>query len=152
MISYQFLDLCQYYLPLYKENLISYGIILWYVKVCFMNNFRNRTIIRPKLSTMPRNKSEASSQLELYQMVTEKQRIHRELYVIKERTHLLQQRLVVLNKQIKDTENKIEKLRNSEPGNSEILKQTVDIKHKPAPVNDYVDPSGYVYDVLEIKY
>ena len=76
-----------------------------------MKNIRNRGLIRAKVSTMPRNKSDASSQLELYKMVTEKQRIQRELYGIKERMFVLQKRLDVLNHQIEETEKTIHRLR-----------------------------------------
>ena len=76
-----------------------------------MKSFRHRSIIRAKVSTMPRHISEASSQLELYKMVAEKQRIHRELSSIKERMTSLQQRLDTLNNQIEETEQTINKLR-----------------------------------------
>ncbi|MBU7582149.1 MAG: gas vesicle protein [Nostoc sp. TH1S01] len=80
-----------------------------------MKKIRNRGIIRPKITTMPRNKSEASSQLELYKLVTERQRIKQELAFIEQRTILLKQRLGTLENQISTTETNIKNLRNSEP-------------------------------------
>lgn len=74
-----------------------------------MKNVRS-SIIRAKVSTMPRNHSDASSQLELYKMVTEKQRIQRELCYIKERSTVLKQRLEILSSQIEDTEKTIKKI------------------------------------------
>lgn len=76
-----------------------------------MKNFQNRGTIRPKVTTMPRNKSEASSQLELYKLVTEQQRIKQELQFIEQRTVMLKQRLNTLKTQIADTETTINKLR-----------------------------------------
>jgi predicted nucleic acid-binding Zn-ribbon protein len=81
------------------------------IQVFFMKTISNRSISRAKISTMPRPKSDASSQLDLYKMVTEKQRIQRDMYSIKERMGLLQQRLDILNQQIEATEKTIHKLR-----------------------------------------
>ncbi|MDZ7962322.1 MAG: gas vesicle protein [Aulosira sp. DedQUE10] len=79
-----------------------------------MMNIRNRGSIRPKVTTMPRSKSEASSQLELYKLVTEQQRIKQELQFIEQRTVLLKQRLSSLKNQIAETEKNINKFRLSD--------------------------------------
>ncbi|MDH6062140.1 hypothetical protein NWP17_17150 [Chrysosporum bergii ANA360D] len=117
-----------------------------------MRNVRNRSLIRPKVSTMPRNKSEASTQLELYQMVTEKERIKQELYRIKERTALLKQRLVTLNKQIEETEKTIHRIRQQHDSihteGSQNPKKTGKIN--PNTVVESVEPRNY--HVLEIEY
>lgn len=117
-----------------------------------MRKVRNRSIIRPKVSTMPRNKSEASSQLELYQMVTEKERIQQELYRIKERSALLKQRLVTLNKQIEETEKTVHKIRQQHdsihPEDSQNTKKTGKINRNT--VVESVEPQNY--HVLEIEY
>jgi predicted nucleic acid-binding Zn-ribbon protein len=80
-----------------------------------MKNIRNRHLVRSRISTMPRNKSDASSQLDLYKLVTEKQRINRELSGIKERMTVLQKSLDVLNQEIEATERTINKLRQTNP-------------------------------------
>ncbi|WP_413173337.1 gas vesicle protein [Anabaena azotica] len=108
-----------------------------------MNNIRNRGMIRAKVSTMPRNKTDASSQLELYKMVTEKQRIQRELYGIKERMFVLQQRLDVLNNQIEDTEKTIHKLRNPHSTHSTISQNIVRSNSSSEP---------HTYNTFEIEY
>jgi predicted nucleic acid-binding Zn-ribbon protein len=90
------------------KNLV---IMIKNIQVFFMKTISNRSISRAKISTMPRTKSDASSQLDLYKMVTEKQRIQRDMYSIKERMGLLQQRLDILNQQIEATEKTIHKLR-----------------------------------------
>ncbi|MBK1989403.1 gas vesicle protein [Sphaerospermopsis aphanizomenoides BCCUSP55] len=105
-----------------------------------MNNIRNRGMIRAKVSTMPRNKSDASSQLELYKMVTEKQRIQRELYGIKDRMFVLQQRLDVLNNQIEETEKTIHKLRQPQ---SRTVQNIVRTKKSTEP---------HTYNTFEIEY
>jgi chromosome segregation ATPase len=79
-----------------------------------MKKIRNRGAIRPKITTMPRSKSESSHQLELYKLVTEQQRIKQELNFIEQRTVLLKQRLITLKTQIEDTERNIHDLRNSD--------------------------------------
>jgi hypothetical protein len=84
-----------------------------------MKSFRHRSIIRAKISTMPRHISEASSQLELYKMVAEKQRIIRELSSIKERMVTLQKRLDSLNNEIENTERTIYKLRQPHSSNAQ---------------------------------
>jgi len=111
------------------------------IQVFFMRNVRNPSIIRAKVSTMPRNQSDASSQLELYKMVTEKQRIQRELCYIKERTTVLQQRLDVLNSQIEDTEKTIKKMRQpqSSPTSQNIVSP-----------NSFVESNNY--QTFEIEY
>jgi predicted nucleic acid-binding Zn-ribbon protein len=81
------------------------------IQVLFMKNIRNRGMIRAKVSTMPRNLTDSSCQLELYKKVTEKQRIQRELYSIKDRMFILQKRLDALNNEIEETEKTINKLR-----------------------------------------
>ncbi|ABA19697.1 conserved hypothetical protein [Trichormus variabilis ATCC 29413] len=85
-----------------------------------MTKVRNRGIIRPKITTMPRTKSEASSQLELYKLVTEQQRIKQELAFIEQRTVLLKQRLSTLKTQIEGTERSINNLRHPEAKPSRI--------------------------------
>ncbi|MEA5567676.1 MULTISPECIES: gas vesicle protein [unclassified Anabaena] len=79
-----------------------------------MKKIRNRGAIRPKITTMPRSKSESSHQLELYKLVTEQQRIKQELEFIEQRTVLLKQRLITLKIQIEDTEKSIHHLRSPE--------------------------------------
>lgn len=84
------------------------------IQVSSMKKIRNRGAIRPKITTMPRSKSESSNQLELYKLVTEQQRIKQELNFIEQRTVLLKQRLLTLKTQIEDTERTIHHLRNSD--------------------------------------
>lgn len=68
-------------------------------------------VIRPKISTMPRHQSEASCQLELYKLVTEKQRLEHELKLVEQRQQQINQRLAVINQHIESTEKKVITLR-----------------------------------------
>ncbi|MEH1930542.1 gas vesicle protein [Nostoc sp.] len=63
---------------------------------------------------MPRNNSEASRQLELYKLITEKQRIKQELAFIEQRKGVLTQRLTTLQTEIDTTDHNIKHLRNAE--------------------------------------
>ncbi len=106
-------------LGIYNQN--NLVIIIKNIRVFFMKTVSNRSISRPKISTMPRPKSDASSQLDLYKMVTEKQRIQRDMHSIKERMILLQQRLDILNEQIEETEKTIHKLRQPHPNTAQNI-------------------------------
>jgi peptidoglycan hydrolase CwlO-like protein len=86
-----------------------------------MKTVINRSISVAKISTMPRPKSDASSQLDLYKMVTEKQRIQRGMSSIKEKMGLLQQRLDILNEQIEATEKTIHKFRQPHSNTSQNI-------------------------------
>ena len=86
-----------------------------------MKTLINRSISVAKISTMPRPKSDASSQFYLYKMVTEKQRIQRDMSSIKEKMGLLQQRLDILNEQIEATEKTIHKFRQPHSNTSQNI-------------------------------
>ncbi len=86
-----------------------------------MTNNRVKGPIKPKISTMPRNKSEASQQLELYKLITEKQRIQKELNLMEQRLKQLKNRLTVLNHQIDSTEQSIQDLRQANPSIPKML-------------------------------
>ncbi len=80
-----------------------------------MKTNRLRGTIPPTISTIPRNKSEASEQLELYKMVTKRQRIQQELQFMEQRLQVLRQQLGILDHQIENTEKTIQNLRQSTP-------------------------------------
>ena len=60
----------------------------------------SRRCIPPKISTIPRQHSEASDYLNLYQLAVEKQRLSQELHTIEQRGHQIAQRLAVINRQM----------------------------------------------------
>ena len=78
-----------------------------------MKNIRPRRVIQPTISTVPRYKNEATEQLELYKMVTKRQRIQQELQFMEQRLQVLKQQLSMLNDQIENSEKTIQNLRKS---------------------------------------
>lgn len=92
-----------------------YSIAEKFIKHIDMVNHRRHSTIRPNISTMPRSKTEASEQLELYKKVTKRQRIQQELQLIEQRTQELQHQLAVINKEIVQSEETIQRLRQSTP-------------------------------------
>jgi phage shock protein A len=70
--------------------------------------------IRPKVSTMPRQQSEATVYLEVYKLVVERKRLQEELQKIEVRSQQIQQRLGQLDHQIGDLETNLQQMRASE--------------------------------------
>ncbi|WP_218079499.1 hypothetical protein [Anthocerotibacter panamensis] len=62
-------------------------------------------MIRPKLSSLPRAKTEAARYLELHKLATEKSRLEQELCRIAARTTVIHNRLAVLKQQMVDQQN-----------------------------------------------
>ncbi len=81
---------------------------------------RLQNTVRPKISTMPRLKSEASLQLDIYKLVSEKQIIQQELILVEQRSKQLNQRLTMISTQIVETEKKIQDLRNADSSPSQV--------------------------------
>ena len=67
--------------------------------------------IRPKISSMPRQKTEDTAYLEIYKLVVERKRLRRELIKIEQRREQIQQRLVILDQDIAKGENDVQDLR-----------------------------------------
>ena len=74
-----------------------------------------RKTIRPKLTAMPRQQSEATAYLRVYQLVVEKQRLQQELQTIESRHQQICQRLDVLDKEIAGAEDAAHQLRANTP-------------------------------------
>lgn len=71
--------------------------------------------IRPKISTMPRQQSEASAYLDTYKLVVERKRLQQELQQIEQRRRQIDQRMVELDQQINDLETKLQQMRSASP-------------------------------------
>ncbi len=56
----------------------------------------SRRSIPPKISTIPRQQSEATDYLSLYQLAIEKERLERELQTLEQRSYQIQNRLAVI--------------------------------------------------------
>ncbi|NCQ83428.1 MAG: gas vesicle protein [Microcystis aeruginosa W13-18] len=80
-----------------------------------MTTTRSSRSIRSKISTMPRKQSEADQQLELYKLITEKQRIQEKLEIMERQIQQLKSRLTFVTDQIETTEQSIQNLRTVNP-------------------------------------
>ena len=69
--------------------------------------------IHPKISTLPRQRSEAAHYLDLYKLTVEKTRLKQELSHIEKRRDRIQERLSILEQQISDVEHAAQRLRQS---------------------------------------
>lgn len=71
--------------------------------------------IRPKISTMPRQKTEAAAYLDIYKLVNERTRLQKELVSLEERRDRIQTRLEVLDVEIAALEQSAHQLRDAAP-------------------------------------
>ncbi len=71
--------------------------------------------IRPKVSTMPRQKTEAAAYLDIYKLVNEKKRLQQELETLEQRKERIQQRLQMIETQVEQLEQCAHDLREDEP-------------------------------------
>jgi len=60
--------------------------------------------IRPKVSSMPRQRSEAAAYLDIYKLAIEKERLEQELEALDQRRAQIQERLGVLSGRVADLE------------------------------------------------
>jgi len=79
-----------------------------------MRRSQFRATIRPKISTMPRKKSEAAAFLDIYKLVVEKKRLQEELEGMDERRWQICDRIAVLTTQIASLEGSVQALRAEE--------------------------------------
>ncbi len=71
----------------------------------------SQTPIRPKVSTLPRQKTEASAYLDIYKLVSEKKRLQHELEQVEQRRDRILKRLEVLENQVLGLEQTAQNLR-----------------------------------------
>lgn len=67
---------------------------------------------RPKVSTMPRPKTEAAAYLDIYKLVTERKRLEQELEALEQRRDRIVRRLEILSHQTTTLEQAAHQLRN----------------------------------------
>ncbi|MEL6137557.1 MAG: hypothetical protein AAFQ61_03510 [Cyanobacteria bacterium J06626_23] len=75
---------------------------------------RQRDPIRPKISTMPRQQTEAGQYLDMYKLTIEKDRLAQELGSIEQRRQQIQNRLVELEQLVGTMEQKAHTFRGTE--------------------------------------
>lgn len=83
----------------------------------------NRRIIQPKISTMPRQKNQATAYLEIYQLAVEQKRLQQELKAIEERKINIYQRLKAIAAQIDFLEKSAHKIKD-DSGESNMASAT----------------------------
>lgn len=79
--------------------------------------------ISPKISTMPRQKTEAAAYLEIYKLVNEKKRLQQELETLEQRRDRIQKRLEVLEVEISAQQASADQLRD-QPAAAQPVKPT----------------------------
>jgi chromosome segregation ATPase len=97
--------------------------------------------IRPKVSTMPRQKSEAAAFLDIYKLTVEKKRLEQELEYLDQRRVQINQRLTVLDQQVNGLEHTVEDLRQASPPSSASKSSD-----RPEP------PRNDIFDMLTLDY
>jgi chromosome segregation ATPase len=70
--------------------------------------------IRPKISTMPRARSESAAFLDIYKLTVEKKRLEHELVSLDQRRQQICQRLAILAEQVNGLEQTVEHLRQAD--------------------------------------
>lgn len=92
-----------------------------------------RSNIRPKISTMPRQESEAAAYLDIYKLVVEKKRLQQELVSIEQRHEQINNRLNVLENQIQTLEGKAHQLRKNQEDDAPKEKRNQNPSHSAVP-------------------
>jgi hypothetical protein len=75
-----------------------------------MRPYASQSETRPRISTMPRQNTEAAAYLNLYKLSVEKKRLQYELGTIDQRRQRIQKRLAFLDSQVSELEKSAEKL------------------------------------------
>lgn len=87
---------------------------------------------RPKFSSIPRQKSEATAYLDSYKLAIEKKRLQQELQTIDQRRQQISRRLALIDTQVSQLEKSIEQMRTSNP---EVIETIVPKEAPPGAYN-----------------
>ncbi|WP_421657050.1 hypothetical protein [Leptothermofonsia sp. ETS-13] len=79
--------------------------------------------IRPKVSTLPRQKTEAAAYLDIYKLVNERKRLQQELEMLEQRRDRIQQRLTTIESQVAQLEETARSLKDSIPLETNPIKR-----------------------------
>jgi phage shock protein A len=101
-----------------------------------------RSGIRPKISTMPRQKTEAAFLLDLYKLMVEKKRLQQELQSLDERRRQICDRMAILEQRTAELEQNVQQMRSAD--------NTVSPSSK-LPLSKPTSPSGN-FDTLFLEY
>lgn len=97
--------------------------------------------IRPKVSTLPRQKTEAAAYLSIYKLTVEKKRLQQELESLDQRRDRIQKRLELLENQVAQLENGAHELRDQSP-----------IAAKAAPIPQSEATQAGTFDMVFLEY
>jgi predicted nuclease with TOPRIM domain len=83
--------------------------------------------IRPKVSSIPRQQTEASAYLDIYKLVNEKKRLQQELEKLEQRRDRIQQRLQTIDVEVEQLKQSAQNLSQDTPVEKQIaaLAQTI---------------------------
>jgi hypothetical protein len=114
-------------------------------------NRQNKGKIRPKISTMPRQRTEAAALLDLYKLAIEKERLSQELVTIDQRRQQILDRMVVLEQQVIQLEQRTKQLRQAE---SASMNSALAEGRSPSTADSFPNPSFHStgFDTLQLDY
>lgn len=109
---------------------------------------------RPKISTMPRQRSESAQYLDLYKLTVERKRLQRELSGLEQRCQQIKQRLATIDAEVNTLENTAQHLRAAESGASQTPTPTsnVFLPDHPAPSDPFADSDDDSLDTMTLDY
>lgn len=89
-----------------------------------MRPHSSQSPIRPRVSTLPRQQTEASTYLDIYQLVSEKKRLQQELAQVEQRRDRILKRLETLENRVLGLEQTAQQLRSSSEAQSPAIVPT----------------------------
>lgn len=98
-----------------------------------MRPFRSQRPILPKISTMPRQKTEATLYRSLYQLAVEKKRLQEELESLGQRFETVTQRLEQIENQIQGLETDVKQIAQPKPIETKTTPSPSSTPTKPKP-------------------
>ncbi|HBW58535.1 MAG TPA: sugar ABC transporter ATP-binding protein [Oscillatoriales bacterium UBA8482] len=98
-----------------------------------MRPFRSQPPILPKISTMPRRKTEATLYRSLYQLAVEKKRLQEELASLGQRFETVTQRLEQIESQIQGLETDVKQIAQPKPIETKTTPSPTSTPNKPKP-------------------
>ncbi|MBW4514097.1 MAG: hypothetical protein KME11_02590 [Timaviella obliquedivisa GSE-PSE-MK23-08B] len=106
--------------------------------------------IRPKISTMPRQQTEAAAYLDIYKLVIEKKRLRQELEGMDDRRQQICDRLTILEQHIVALEQTAHQVRDAEatPANSD----SPQVPASPLPARQPTKLTDAAFDTLFLNY
>jgi cell division septum initiation protein DivIVA len=106
--------------------------------------------IRPKISTMPRQQTEAAAYLDIYKLVIEKKRLRQELEGMDDRRQKICDRLAILEQQIVALEKTAHQVRDAE--STPVNPASPHIPASPPQAHKSAKPADAAFDTLFLNY